>query len=63
MHGFEIRFNVYAESQAEADKATEAIKGFISAKARQGVAVTAAKISDAVERYKDNYFVTQYFNR
>lgn len=61
MSGFEVRFNVYAESQEEADRATEAIKAFISAKAAQGVAVTADKIAAAVSKYKDNYFVTNYF--
>ena len=61
MSGFEIKFNVYAENQAEADRATEAIKAFINAKAMQGVAVTANKIAEAVSRYKDNYFVTNYF--
>ena len=63
MQGFEIRFNVYAESQEEADAATEAIKAFISEKAERGVAVTAKRLSDAIARYKDNYFVTQYFSR
>lgn len=61
MQGFEIRFNVYADSQEDADVATEAIKAFISSKARQGIAVTASGITDAVSRYKDNYFVTQFF--
>lgn len=61
MGGFEIRFNVYANSQEEADRATEAIKAFISAKAEQGVAVTADRIASAVNKYKDNYFVTNYF--
>jgi len=61
MSGFEIRFNVYADSQEEADRATEAIKAFISSKARQGIAVTAGRIAAAIEKYKDNYFVTSYF--
>lgn len=61
MSGFEIKFNVYAESQEEADRATAAIKEFIGAKAMQGVAVTAEKITAAVNKYKDNYFVTSYF--
>ena len=61
MGGFEIRFNVYAASQEEADRATDAIKAFINAKAQQGIAVTADKITAAVNRYKDNYFVTNYF--
>ena len=61
MRGYEIRFNVYANSQEEADRAAAAVKAFINAKAAQGVAVTADKIAAAVEKYKDNYFVTSYF--
>ena len=61
MGGYEIKFNVYANSQAEADKATAAIKDFIRVKAMQGIAVTADKLTEAVSRYKDNYFVTNYF--
>lgn len=61
MSGFEIKFNVYANSQEEADRATEAIKAFISEKAKMGIAVTADKITAAVSKYRDNYFVTNYF--
>lgn len=61
MGGFEVRFNVYAENQAQADAASAAIKGFISAKARQGIAVTADKLTQAVEKWQDNYFVNNYF--
>ena len=61
MGGYEIKFNVYANSQEEADVATEAIKSFIGAKAQQGIAVTADRITTAINKYKDNYFVTNYF--
>ena len=61
MQGFEIRFNVYANDQTEADEATATIKQFVSEMAVQGRAVTARKISDAVRKYKNNYFVTNYF--
>ena len=61
MGGYEIRFNVYANSQEEADRATESIKAFISAKAAQGIAVTAERIAMAVDKYRDNYFVSNYF--
>ena len=61
MGGYEVKFNVYANSQEEADRASEAIKAFISEKARMGVAVTASRIVGAVSKYKDNYFVTNYF--
>jgi len=61
MRGYEVRFNVYADSQEEADRAAAAIKGFISDKARLGIAVTAERLAAAVTKYKDNYFVTNYF--
>ena len=61
MGGYEVKFNVYANSQEEADRASEAVKAFISAKARLGVAVTAERIVSAISKYKDNYFVTNYF--
>ena len=61
MGGYEVKFNVYANSQEEADRASEAIKAFISEKARMGIAVTAGRIALAISKYKDNYFVTNYF--
>ena len=61
MHGFEVKFNVYAETQGEADLASDAIKQFISDMARKGIAVTANKLTEAVRKWKDNYFVTSYF--
>ena len=61
MGGYEVRFNVYANSQEEADRTSEAVKAFISEKAKQGIAVTADKLSEAIGRFKDSYFVTNYF--
>ena len=61
MKGYEVRFNVYASSQEEADTATETIKAFISEMAREGVAVTAEKIASAVNKWKNNVFVINYF--
>ena len=61
MHGFEVRFNVYAESQQEADNASQIIKQFVNDMAMKGIAVTASKISSAVSRWKNNVFVTNYF--
>ena len=63
MDGYEIRFKVYAESQAEADEAARAIKAFIGDNARQGVAVTARRLTEAVSRWGSNPFVRNYFKR
>ena len=60
MKGYEVRFNVYAESQDEADMASLALRSFVDGKARMGLAVTADKIAKAVERWKDSYMVNNY---
>ena len=61
MQGYEVKFNVYANSQEEADRMTEAAKGFITEMAQKGVAVTAEKLSHAISKWKDSYFVINYF--
>lgn len=61
MKGYKIEFFVYAESQEEADEACRTIKEFIDSNAREGRAVTAKKISDAVTRWSNNFFVKNYF--
>lgn len=61
MQGFEIRFNVYANTQEEADLASASIKQFISDLAEKGIAVTANRIAEAANKWKNNYFVTNYF--
>lgn len=61
MQGYEVKFNVYADSQEEADFASSLIKQFISEQAQKGVAVTATKIAEAVEKWKGNYFVSSFF--
>lgn len=63
MQGYEVKFNVYAESQEEADFASALIKQFISGLAQKGIPVTANKISEAVEKWRASYFVTNYFKQ
>lgn len=66
MKGYEVKFNIYANSQEEADMATQAIKAFISEHAKQGRAVTAVKVADAIGKWKNNVLVRNriinYFN-
>lgn len=61
MRGYEIKFNVYADTQEEADSAATAIKSLISDYATRGVAVTAEKIKEAIKKWKGNYFVFNFF--
>lgn len=61
MSGHEVKFNVYANTQDEADAASAAIKTFINSMAQRGVAVTADKLTTAINRWQNNPFVINYF--
>ena len=63
MQGFEVKFNVYAETKEEAELASSLIKGFITELAQKGIPVTAKKISEAVNKWKGNFIVTNYFKQ
>lgn len=57
MQGYEIKFNIYADTPEEVEEARRAIIGFINQHAQQGRAVTARKIADAVGKWESNPFV------
>lgn len=59
MEGYEIRFKIYANNEAEVEEARQAIVGFIADNARQGRAVSAKKIAQAAARWQDNPFIKQ----
>ena len=61
MEGFIVQFKVYANSQQEADAASDALRKFVDDMGAKGIAVTASKLSSAISRWKDNYFVISYF--
>lgn len=57
MNGYEIKFNIYADSPEEVEAARTSIVSFINQHARHGRAVTARKITEAVSRWDKNPFV------
>ena len=61
MQGFEIKFNVYANDQNEADNARNAIVSFINSMDQQGYAVTGNKIVNAINRWGNNPLIKNYF--
>lgn len=61
MQGFEIKFNVYANDQNEADNARNVIVSFINNMAQQGYAVTGNKIVNAINRWGNNPLIKNYF--
>ena len=57
MKGYPITFNIYADSEQEAEEARMAIISFIAQHARQGRAVTGKKIAQAVGKWDKNPLV------
>lgn len=57
MNGYEIKFNIYADSPEEVEAARLAIVSFINQHAQHGRAVTARKLTEAVSRWDKNPFV------
>ena len=57
MNGYEIKFNIYADSPEEVEAARMSIVSFINQHAQHGRAVTARKLTEAVSRWDKNPFV------
>ena len=57
MKGYPITFNIYAESEQEAEEARMAIVAFIGEHAKHGRAVTARKVAKAVSNWDENVIV------
>lgn len=60
MKGFEVKFNIYANSQEEANETSQTIKDFIAENAKNQVAITANKVSKAIKNWKSNVFVKNH---
>ena len=63
MIGAKVTFNVYANSQEEADNASKVLAEFVDNMAKQGVAVTADKLTQAVQSWGNNSLVRNYFKK
>ena len=62
MKGYEIKFNIYADSEHEAQQAQQAIVGFIRQHAQHGRAVTGSKIVSALGQWEKNPFIRNQIN-
>lgn len=57
---YEIKFKLYAESQAEADALQNELLDYVRHKREQGIAVTASKLIKALAKFKDNMIINNY---
>lgn len=56
-----ITFNIWANSKEEGEELKRELGAFIDHMGQQGRKVTAAKLTEALRKYKNNYFVLQFF--
>lgn len=60
MQPLPITFYAYCESDAEVKELEKALYDFVNAKREQGVAVRASRLTEALGKFKDNIFVTNF---
>ena len=57
MRAFDIKFQIYAEDETEVEELRRSIIGFINTHRVQGRAVTAKKLSQAIDNWDKNFLV------
>lgn len=60
MQPYKIEFFAYCDNEDEAKELSKALYDFVNHKREQGVAVRAKKLIEAITKYKDNFFVTNF---
>lgn len=61
MKPYKIEIYIYAETDTEAVDVQKAMISFVKAKYDNGILVTAKRLLVAIERFKDNVIVNQFF--
>lgn len=60
MKAYQATIYVYAEDESEVKELEKRFFDFVNEKRNQGVAVSAKKMTAALEKFKNNYFVNNY---
>jgi elongation factor P hydroxylase len=60
MTPFQAKIFIYAETEEEVKAFQEAFHALVNDKREQGIAVTAGKLTDALQRFGNNFFVNNY---
>lgn len=61
MKPYKIEIYLYAESEQEAREAQKAAYEFVSESYNEGRLVTARKCGEALRKFKNNFFVKNFF--
>lgn len=60
MKPYKVEFYVYAECESEVQALQEQLNGFVREKYNTGLLVTAKKLTSALSKFCNNFFVTNY---
>lgn len=60
MQQYNITIPVYADSAENAENLAKDFYLFVDEKRKQGIAITAEKLAEALKRYKDNFLLISY---
>lgn len=60
MKPFEIKIYLYAKNEVEAKEAQQAAYEFVNDNYREGRIVTARKCTEALRKFKNNFFVKNF---
>jgi elongation factor P hydroxylase len=63
MQALKVSFYVYADTQQQAQELERALHEFVQSKREQGIAVKAQHLIQAINNFKDNFFVTQFLRQ
>jgi hypothetical protein len=55
-----IKFYVYCDDDNEADELSRTLYSFVEDKRKQGIAVTAKRLTEALNKYKNNFFLNNF---
>jgi hypothetical protein len=57
MEAHKVEFNIWAESEDEAVELGEALQKFVNDNGEMGIAITARKTTEAINKWRNNYLV------
>jgi hypothetical protein len=56
----QISFYIYCDNESDANELAQALHDFVDDKRKIGIAVTAKKLTNALNKFKDNFFVNNF---
>jgi hypothetical protein len=60
MKPIKVSFYVYVDDDSEATELAQSLHDFVEDKRRIGIAVTAKKLTEALNKFKNNFFVNNF---